>query len=110
MQLLAIKILTTSLLVMGRLAAIIQVCLVLTEGFPLHSLLFGYAPLLLSQRYDLASLNSGAQQPLVGGLSSGRGGRALLASLLSLGGGVLLANSFCHWLPEVREGLQSVDT
>ena len=25
------------------------------------------------------------------------------------GGGVLLANCFCHWLPEVREGLQNTD-
>jgi hypothetical protein len=28
----------------------------------------------------------------------------LLSSLLNFGGGVLIANCFCHWLPEVREG------
>jgi len=33
-----------------------------------------------------------------------------LSFLLNLGGGVLLANCFCHWLPEVREGVQEVDT
>ena len=33
-----------------------------------------------------------------------------LAFLLNLGGGVLMANCFCHWLPEVREGLDDLDT
>ena len=32
-----------------------------------------------------------------------------LAFLLNLGGGVLIANCFCHWLPEVREGLYHKD-
>ena len=27
-----------------------------------------------------------------------------LAFLLNFGGGVLIANCFCHWLPEVRKG------
>lgn len=33
-------------------------------------------------------------------------GGAFLSCLLNFGGGVLLANSFCHWLPEVRQGLR----
>jgi hypothetical protein len=33
----------------------------------------------------------------------------LYVILLGTGGGVLLANCFCHWLPEVREGLQNTD-
>ena len=28
----------------------------------------------------------------------------VLSMLLNFGGGVLFANCFCHWLPEVREG------
>lgn len=32
-----------------------------------------------------------------------------LSFLLNLGGGVLIANCFCHWLPEVREGLERQD-
>jgi len=28
----------------------------------------------------------------------------VLSFLLNFGGGVLIANCFCHWLPEVREG------
>jgi zinc transporter ZupT len=37
---------------------------------------------------------------------------AALAFLLNLGGGVLIANCFCHWLPEVREGIEgtNIDT
>ena len=36
----------------------------------------------------------------------------VLSFLLNLGGGVLIANCFCHWLPEVREGIdhQEIDT
>ena len=33
----------------------------------------------------------------------------VLSFLLNLGGGVLLANCLCHWLPEVRAGLQHSD-
>ena len=36
----------------------------------------------------------------------------ILSFLLNVGGGVLIANCFCHWLPEVREGIESqnIDT
>ena len=36
----------------------------------------------------------------------------VLSFLLNLGAGVLIANCFCHWLPEVREGLEgkNIDT
>ena len=30
----------------------------------------------------------------------------ILSFLLNVGGGVLIANCFCHWLPEVREGIE----
>ncbi len=33
----------------------------------------------------------------------------ILAFLLNFGGGVLIANCFCHWLPEVREGIEHRD-
>ena len=33
----------------------------------------------------------------------------VLSFLLNLGGGVLIANCFCHWLPEVREGIEHKD-
>ena len=33
----------------------------------------------------------------------------VLSFLLNLGGGVLLANCLCHWLPEVRAGLHHSD-
>ena len=36
----------------------------------------------------------------------------ILSFLLNVGGGVLIANCFCHWLPEVREGIEgkNIDT
>ena len=33
----------------------------------------------------------------------------VFAFLLNFGGGVLFANCFCHWLPEVRETIESFD-
>ena len=33
----------------------------------------------------------------------------VLSFLLNLGGGVLLANCLCHWLPELRAGLHHSD-
>ena len=33
----------------------------------------------------------------------------VLSMLLNFGGGVLIANCFCHWLPEVREGLSRLE-
>lgn len=38
-----------------------------------------------------------------------RRGNVLLSFLLNFGGGVLLANCFCHWLPEVRHGMQNMN-
>ena len=34
----------------------------------------------------------------------------VLSFLMNVGGGVLLANCFLHWLPEVREGVTQIQT
>merc|ERR1711962_694106 len=69
------------------------------------SLAFGFLPLLISRRY---ALNPGVatEAALLGRRSLPP---SILSFLLNLGGGVLLANCFCHWLPEVREGLTDTD-
>ena len=61
------------------------------------SVLFGYLPVLISRKFPLLSAsdprhNKKALRNIV------------FSFLLNFGGGVLFANSFCHWLPEVREG------
>jgi len=52
-------------------------------------LFFGFLPRTLRSKFDQ---------------NEGGGHLRVLSLLLNFGGGVLLANSFCHWLPEVREG------
>jgi hypothetical protein len=66
------------------------------------SVAFGFLPALLAWRCAHVL----PTPPAAGHDSnSGKAGRnRWLAFLLNLGGGVLLANCFCHWLPEVREG------
>ena len=60
------------------------------------SLFFGFLPLLVDRRIvSLNGANGEARRAL---------GQKALAFLLNFGGGVLIANCFCHWLPEVREG------
>ena len=61
------------------------------------SVIFGYLPVLISRKFPLLSAsdprhNKKALRNIV------------FSFLLNFGGGVLFANSFCHWLPEVREG------
>ena len=61
------------------------------------SVLFGYLPVLISRKFPLLSAsdprhNKKALRNIV------------FSFLLNFGGGVLFANSFCHWLPEVNEG------
>lgn len=82
----------TSLVLEKVVAALIIVSLSLT---------FGFLPLLISRRYSLHPGVS-TEAALLGRRSLPP---SLLSFLLNLGGGVLLANCFCHWLPEVRDGL-----
>lgn len=61
------------------------------------SAVFGFLPGLVSRKFPLLShgdpnYNKKARRNVVN------------AFLLNFGGGALLANCFCHWLPEVREG------
>ena len=61
------------------------------------SAVFGYLPVFISKKFPLLAPsdprhNKKALRNVV------------FSFLLNFGGGVLLANSFCHWLPEVREG------
>ena len=61
------------------------------------SVLFGYLPVLISRKFPFLS----ASDP--------RNNKKALRNtvfsfVLNFGGGVLFANSFCHWLPEVNEG------
>jgi len=72
------------------------------------SLFCGYLPLLLAKKYDFSSIDM--MQPLLMKKEKKNPKNIALSFMLNLGGGVLLANCFCHWLPEVREGLETVDT
>merc|ERR1712086_321878 len=64
------------------------------------SVIFGYLPVLISRKFPLLSAsdprhNKKALRNIV------------FSFLLNFGGGVLFANSFCHWLPEVREAIEA---
>jgi len=72
------------------------------------SLIFGYLPLILAKKYDFSSIDT--TQPLLMKQQKKNIKNVVLAFLLNIGGGVLLANSFCHLLPEVREGLEGIDS
>lgn len=61
------------------------------------SLIVGILPLILSRKYPLLS-------PKDPGFDKKSGRNKVFSFLLNFGGGVLFANCFCHWLPEVREG------
>jgi len=72
------------------------------------SLLFGFLPLFLAKKYDFSSIDT--TQPLLMKKQKKNIKNVILAFLLNIGGGVLLANTFCHLLPEVREGLEGIDS
>jgi len=74
----------------------------------IFSFFFGYSPLYLAKRYDLS--NSESSQFLLQTSSQADTKNYILSFLMNLAGGVLLANCFGHWLPEVREGLVSIHT
>ena len=62
-------------------------------------------------RYNFAAIDT--TDPAVMRMEKKKLKNVTLSFLLNLGGGVLIANCFCHWLPEVREGLdgqENLDT
>lgn len=71
------------------------------------SLGFGFLPAALAKKYDLSSIET--LDPEVSKREKKKWKNVALSFLLNLGGGVLIANCFCHWLPEVREGLERQD-
>jgi len=71
------------------------------------SLGFGFLPAALAKKYDLSSIET--LDPEVSKKEKKKWKNVALSFLLNLGGGVLIANCFCHWLPEVREGLERQD-
>ena len=71
----------------------------------LLSLAAGLLPLSLSSRLTLSpQLPS---KPLLPPSTPSSPHHSLLPFLLDVGGGLLLANCLCHWMPEVRGGLTS---
>lgn len=72
------------------------VCAVLSVTL---SLLFGFLP--LSLRGGRCAITIDPADP---NYKKSRRGNQILSFLLNFSGGVLIANCFCHWLPEVREG------
>jgi len=71
------------------------------------SLGFGFLPLALARKYNLAAVDT--TDPATLKREKKKLKNVVLSFLLNLGGGVLIANCFCHWLPEVREGLEHSD-
>lgn len=71
------------------------------------SLGFGFLPLTLAKKYDLSSIDTHDPEELKREKKKLK--NVAMSFLLNLGGGVLIANCFCHWLPEVREGLERRD-
>ena len=63
-----------------------------------------------SSRYDFSSIET--TDPDIMKKEKKKLKNVVLSFLLNLGAGVLIANCFCHWLPEVREGLEgkNIDT
>ena len=61
-------------------------------------------------RYDFSTIDT--TDPLVMKREKKKLKNVILSFLLNVGGGVLIANCFCHWLPEVREGIEgkNIDT
>ena len=68
----------------------------------LMTAIFGYLPSCVSSKAPLKS---------PGDVDYDKKSRrnVVFAFLLNFGGGVLFANCFCHWLPEVREAIESFD-
>jgi len=71
------------------------------------SLGFGFLPFTLARKYDLTSIET--NDPEMNRKEKKKWKNVAMSFLLNLGGGVLIANCFCHWLPEVREGLEGRD-
>ena len=61
------------------------------------TIFFGYLPVLISKKFPLLS-------PKDPSYCKKDKTNIVFSFLLNFGGGALFANSFCHWLPEVREG------
>ena len=64
------------------------------------SAVFGYLPAILAAKCGLE-----ADLPPTKKTKS-KLKNVVISFLINFGGGVLSANAFCHWLPEVREGKQ----
>jgi len=82
----------------------ILIAKILAAGFIVAlSLLFGFLPKMSTRRFDFTSIDTTDPKELKKERKKMK--NMFLSFLLNLGGGVLIANCFCHWLPEVREGL-----
>eukprot|EP00093_Oithona_nana_P001951 01951.XXX_8277_9475_1 [CDS] Oithona nana genome sequencing. len=68
----------------------------------LMTAIFGYLPSFVSRKAPLKSPGDPDYDK-----KSRR--NVVFAFLLNFGGGVLFANCFCHWLPEVREAIEGFD-
>ena len=62
------------------------------------SAVFGYLPVLLAAKCGLEADHPPTKK------TKKKMKNVIMSFLLNFGGGVLTANAFCHWLPEVREG------
>ena len=62
------------------------------------SAVFGYLPVFLAAKCGLEADHPPSKH------SKKKLKNVVISFLLNFGGGVLTANAFCHWLPEVREG------
>ena len=61
------------------------------------SCVFGSLPIFVAKKYPMHTIESPRYNK--------KAKRNVIFSfLLNFGGGVLFANCFCHWLPEIREG------
>ena len=61
------------------------------------SCVFGILPIFVAKKYPMHTIESPSYNR--------KAKRNMIFSfLLNFGGGVLFANCFCHWLPEIREG------
>jgi len=70
-------------------------------GLCILSAVFGFLPLFLKKKYDFGTSDS--SDPLITKNRKKLNQNVILSFLLNLGGGILLANAFLHWLPESRE-------
>ena len=63
---------------------------------------------LFSVRYDFSYIDTSKQSLMRSEKKNTK--NIVLSFLMNVGGGVLLANCFLHWLPEVREGVTQIQT